>query len=134
MDAPAVAVSRDGRTLAAAWMDMRSGRNDRDVHWTIATGGRFPREATVHDDTSGLQGHPSLAVDAEGAVWCAWEDGRGGPDVQRIYVADSRTKKNAAVSGASEGRCAFPSLAAGGGLVGVAYESRGGVVFRVLSK
>lgn len=134
MDAPAVAVSRDGKTMAAAWMDMRSGRNDRDVQWTLASGGRFAPETTVHDDTRGLQGHPSLAVGPDGTVWCAWEDGRGGPNDQRIYVADSRTKANVAVSGPSEGKCAFPAVASGGDLVGLVYEARGGIVFRRLAR
>lgn len=134
MDAPAAAVSRDGRTIAAAWMDMRAGGGDRDVLWTLGTNGRFPAETAVHDDTRGLQGHPSLALAPDGTVWCAWEDARGGPNEQRIYVADSRTRRNLAASGPSEGKCAFPTLAAGGSVVGLVYESKGGVAFRVLSR
>ena len=130
MDAPAVAVSHDGKTTAVAWMDMRSGRNDRDVRWTIASGGGFAPETTVHDETAGLQGHASLAIASDGTVWCAWEDGREGPAAQRIYVADSRTRRNAPLTAPGEGTCAFPSLASGGGWIGAAYESRGGVSFR----
>ena len=101
MDAPAAAVSRDGKLRAAAWMDIRSGRNDRDVRWTRSTGAAFAPEAAVHDDTAGLQGHPALAIGPDGAVWCAWEDARGGPNAQRICVADPRSGRNVAVSGPS---------------------------------
>jgi hypothetical protein len=131
MDAPAVAVSNDGKKMAAAWMDMRGG--NRDVQWTLGTAGKFAPETTVHDDTKNTQGHPSLAFDAEGTAWCAWEDMRLGPNAQRIYAADSRSKKNIAVSGDSEGKCGYPSLAFGGGVLGVAYESGPGVSFRILS-
>ncbi len=133
MDAPAVAVSHDAKTMAAAWMDMRSGANNRDVQWTVAASGKFPPEVTVHDDKAGSQGHPSLVIDREGVVWCAWEDARQGPNDQRIYVADSKSRKNVALSGPPEGKCGYPSLASGGGSVGVAYESGSNISFRVLS-
>ena len=48
MDAPAVAVSNDGKKVAAAWMDMRAGKNDRDVQWTVGSAGKFAPESTVH--------------------------------------------------------------------------------------
>lgn len=131
MDAPAVAVSNDGKKVAAAWMDMRAG--NRDVLWTVGTAGKFSPEAPAHDDAANTQGHPSLAFDAEGTAWCAWEDCRGGPNDQRIYAAESKTRKNVAVSAPGEGKCGYPSLAAGGGLMGVAYESGSGVSFRVLA-
>ena len=131
MDAPAVAVSNDGKKIAAAWMDMRGG--SRDVQWTVGTAGKFAPEATIHDDLKNVQGHPSLAFDAEGTAWCAWEDTRSGPNEQRIYAADSKSKKNAAVSTPAEGKCGYPSLSAGGGILGVAYESGAGVSFRVVS-
>lgn len=131
MDAPAVAVGADGRTLAAAWMDMRSGNNNRDVHWTIGTSsGRFPPEAAVHDERAGLQGHPSLAIAEDGTAWCAWEDGRAGVNSQRIYVADSKTRNNRALSAEAEGKCAYPALAAREGFVGAVYETPAGVSFR----
>ena len=128
MDAPAVAVSNDGKRMAAAWMDMRGG--NRDVQWTVGSAGKFAPETTVHDDTKNTQGHPSLAFDSEGNAWCAWEDSRGGVNDPRIYAADSKSKKNIAVSAAGEGKCGYPSLAFGGGVLGVAYESGPGVSFR----
>jgi hypothetical protein len=132
MDAPAVAVSADGRTLAAAWMDLRPGGGGRDVQWTTGAGA-LPVESRIHDQAGGAQGHPSLAIGADGAVWCAWEDGREGPNAARIYVATSKAPANRAASAASEGKAGYPSLAAGGGRVGVAYEAGGGVSFRLLA-
>jgi hypothetical protein len=133
MDAPAVAVSNDGKTIAAAWMDMRAGANNRDVQWTVGAGGKFPAESPVHDQGQGMQGHPSLVVDKEGVVWCAWEDARGGPNAQRIYVAESKTRKNIPVSAESEGKGGYPSLASSAGLVALAYEAGPNVAVRILS-
>jgi len=130
MDAPAVAVSRDGKTIAAAWMDMRAGTNNRDVQWTIGTGGKFPPETAVNDDSAGMQGHPTLTIAAGGTVWCAWEDGRSGPNAQRIYVSDSVTKKNRPLSAEGEGKCGYPTLASRGEFVGAIYETSSGVSFR----
>ncbi len=134
MDAPAVAVSRDGKSTAVAWMDMRAGTNNRDVQWTIGAGGRFPPEVTANDESAGLQGHPSLAMTDDGTAWCAWEDGRSGPNSQRLYVADSKTRKNVALSEEKEGKAGYPSLAARGTFVGVAYETPAGVWFRSLGR
>jgi hypothetical protein len=121
MDAPAVAVSNDGKKVAAAWMDMRSGPNLRHVQWTVGPAGKFAPEATANDDPKGMQGTRG----------CAWEDPRLGPNAQRIYAASSKSKNNPAVSGEAEGKCGYPSLAFGG-VLGVAYESSSGVSFRVL--
>jgi hypothetical protein len=132
MDAPSVAVSADGKKTVVAWMDMRSGKNDRDVQWTVGSEGRFAPEATIHDVTAGTQGHPSLAFDKDGIAWCAWEDGRTNPNLMQIYVADFKSKKNLRISEDAEGKCGYPSLALGGGVLGVAYEAGGGVSFRVI--
>lgn len=133
MDAPAVAVSSDGKKIAAAWMDMRAGNNNRDVQWTVGVGGKFPPEAPVHDVSTGTQGHPSLVFDKEGTAWCAWEDARKGPNDLRIFAADSKTRKNVQISEDGEGKCGYPSLAARGGVLGVAYEAGGSISFRILS-
>jgi hypothetical protein len=133
MDAPAVAVTSDGKKIAAAWMDTRSGGNNRDVQWTLGTGGKFTPETTVHDETRGTQGHPSLVFDSEGTAWCCWEDARADANRPRIYAANSKTRKNFPVSEEPEGKCGYPTLAAGGGLVAVIYESGSGVSFRILA-
>lgn len=132
MDAPAVAVSRDGTRIAAAWMDFRAGGNLRHVQWTVASGGKFGPEVSPSDDPKGGQGHPSLTIDKDGTAWCAWEDSRTGPNNVRIYVADSKSRKNVQVSDDGEGKCAYPTLAFGG-VLGVAYEAGGGISFRLLS-
>jgi hypothetical protein len=131
-DAPAVGVSPDGKTVAVAWMDLRAGFDDCNVYWTVSRDGKFPREEAVHDDRRYYQGHPTVAVDKDGVAWCAWEDGRHG--TQRIYACSTGRRLNFSVTGPKDPRAAFPSLAAGGGLVGVAYESGAGVAFRLLSK
>lgn len=132
MDAPQVAVSRDGKTTAAAWMDFRAGSNVRHVQWTVAPGGKFGPEAPISDAAQGGQGHPSLVFDADGTAWCAWEDSRRGPSAQGIYIADAKTKKNVAVSAENEGKCGYPTLACAGTALGVIYEAGSGVSFRLL--
>jgi hypothetical protein len=133
MDAPAVAVTADGKTVAVAWMDMRRGKNERDVQWSLGSGGKFAPEANVHDVATGVQGRPSLAFDKENVAWCAWEDSRSGPNNVRIYAADSKSKKNVQISDDAEGKCGYPSLAAAGSLIGVAYETGAGIFFRVVT-
>ncbi|MBI3854332.1 MAG: exo-alpha-sialidase [Planctomycetes bacterium] len=126
-------MSNDGKKVAAAWMDMRAGKNDRDVQWTVGTAGKFGPETTVHDVGSGTQGHPSLVFDKDGIAWCAWEDSRSGRNNMRIYVADAKTKKNVQLSDDGEGKCGYPTLASAGGTLGVVYEAGNGVSFRLLS-
>src|SRR5262245_9384961 len=116
MDAPAVAVSRDGKKIAAAWMDQRVGGNNRRVYWTMTSGGTFGRETPFAEIGKGIQGHPAIAIDAGGALHAAWEDFRS--DVQRIHY---RTPggKDVAIS-PEKGKASFPSLACGK-VVGVAF-------------
>jgi len=133
MDAPTVAVSSDGKKVAVAWMDMRAGKNERDVQWSVGTGGKFAPESTVHDVSAGVQGHPSLAFDKDGVAWCAWEDSRNGPNAMRIFAADAKTRKNVQISEDGEGKAGYPTLASGGGVLGVVYEAGSGVSFRIAS-
>ncbi|HZN41051.1 MAG TPA: hypothetical protein VFD82_19750 [Planctomycetota bacterium] len=133
MDAPVVAVSSDGK-IGAAWMDTRAGGGNRDVQWTMGQRGTFAAEKRANDESDGIQGHPSLAFDGKGTLWCVWEDARAGADKQRIYAADFGTKQNVQVSADSEGKCAFPSLAAGGDVLGVAYETPAGISFRAVGR
>jgi hypothetical protein len=131
MDAPAVAVSRDGKRFAVAWMDERTGRNDRKVYWAVSAGGAFAREAPLADDPKGQKGHPSVAIDAKGTVHAAWEDERTGE--QRIFYGSSeKGSKNAPLS-PGEGKASFPSLACGR-IAGAAFEWDGNVVFRAAGK
>ena len=129
MDAPAVAVSSDGKKTAIAWMDMRAGRNDRSVFWSIATGGAFPPEASAADDAKDIQSHPSLCIDAAGEVHIAFEDMKSGKQI--CHRTGAKGAKDAVISG-DDRDCTYPSLACGKS-VGLAYESSGKVVFRVVS-
>ncbi len=133
MDAPQVAVSRDGTKVATAWMDFRTGTASRHVQWTIGSGGKFGPEVSTSDAEKGGQGHPSLVFDAENVAWCAWEDSRRGLNAQAIYAADSKSKKNIPVSAENEGKCAYPTLANAGGVLGVVYESGPNIAFRTIA-
>ncbi len=133
MDAPQVAVSRDGTKIATAWMDFRSGSNARHVQWTLSSGGKFGPELSASDEAKGTQGHPSLVFDSESTAWCAWEDTRRGINAQAIFAADSKTKKNVAISAENEGKCGYPTLANAGGTLGVIYEAGSSVAFRLIN-
>jgi hypothetical protein len=120
MSAPAVAVSRDGKRFVAAWKDVRAG--EPNVFWSISDKPSFANDSMVHDETRGVQDHPSVTFDDSAIAWVAWEDARSGR--QRIYARTSSDDSlELAVSDAAEGVAAYPVIAAGGGLVVVAYEA-----------
>ncbi len=126
MSAPAVAVSKDGKTFAAAWMDQRTGKEQRDAYWSVAEGGDFREESPLHEEREGIQDHPSVAFDEEGTAWAAWEDGRAGRKQVRVRSASASSSASFAekeISTPEEGAAGFPVLASGGGLVGVVYEA-----------
>lgn len=122
MDAPAVAVNRDGKKFAVAWMDTRTGRTDRQVYWVVMYG--VMKEQPLADDSKGLKGHPSIALDDKGLLHAAWEDLRSG--VQRIHYRMAGGK-DVALS-PEKGKASFPSLACGK-FVGVAFEYGDDAVF-----
>jgi hypothetical protein len=126
MDAPAVAVSDDGKGFAVAWMANPTEKS-RDVFWAVSgKGGQLPAESRLSDDGNGEQGHPAAGTDAEGVYHLVWEDARDGKPA--IYAASSAGGgKNVKLSEAGT----FPSLAAGKS-VGVAWEQGGGVEFRLV--
>ncbi len=133
MDAPAIVQSPDGARIAAAWMDRRNGNQNADVFLAVATGGKFAKEASITSQSDGAQSHPTLAWEAKsGAVYGVWEDGRRGDKSIRGCVVE-KTAKEWDVSSSDEGSCSFPVVAAGGGLVVVAYESKDEVHLRVLA-
>jgi hypothetical protein len=51
----------------------------------------------------------------------------------KIYAADSKSKKNVPISEDGDGKCGYPTLASGGGVLGVIYESGAGVSFRIVT-
>jgi hypothetical protein len=122
MDAPAISGFGEGK-LAIAWMDMRSGRNQRRVYWTTLVDEASP-EKPLAGDSKGFQGHPSIAWDATRVLHAAWEDDRSG--VQRIHYRGA-TGRDLAIS-PGKGKASYPSLACGK-VVGVAYEWKGDAVF-----
>lgn len=130
-EAPALAVSADGKILAAAWVDLRLAADDRNIFWTFGEPAKLPLESPVHEDRRYYQGHPSLALDAAGTAWCCWEDSREG--AQRVFFASSSYKGNFRVGPRTEEKGAFPCVAAAGKRVAVAYENGAGVALAVLA-
>src|SRR5690349_20718329 len=106
MSAPAVAVSQDGKKVAAAWKDVRKG--SPRVWWASGPDASFTRDAAV-DEKDVERNHPSLAVEADGTFWLAWEEGR---DAQARVRARSTGKgdKPRELADATAGVPAFPVL------------------------
>jgi len=123
MDAPAVAVNRDGSAVAVAWMDLRSGSNDRKVYWTLLDGKRRRGEVPLAENPDGIKGHPSIAIDS-GRIHAAWEDSRSGTQRIHYWSAENRDIPLSPESG----KASFPSLACGK-VVGVAFEYGDNAVF-----
>src|SRR5262245_23369322 len=119
MSAPAVAVSRDGKRWAAAWKDVREG--GPRVWWAFASDRRFGDDKPVASEPKGMRDHPSIASDAAGEFWAAWEESRDGkPAVRARHSAKGTAALD--VSEAPVGKPAFPVVACGGGLAVVAWE------------
>lgn len=123
-DAPAA--TTDGKTFAAAWMDRRDVERDADVYWVFGPPGRLSNDTDCLDDRRYQQRRPSLAIDADGVVWCAWEDSR--LSALRVFYTHSKMEKNVPL----EGPGAWPSLAVAGAQVAVAYQAGPHVAFHVL--
>ena len=120
MDAPAAAVSADGKTIAIAWMDQRRGRQERDVFWRILKNGKPGPEMALAPDQSGTQGHVALAIDKKGVVHAVWtSDGK-------ILYRTSKDKEAKQISDSSEREAAQPSLVIQGDVIIAAYEARKG--------
>src|SRR5262252_8527613 len=123
MSAPAVAVASDGKSLVAAWKDLRAGA--ARVWWSRTEApAPFEKDEPVVDEVRGDQDHPSLALDDRGRAWIAWEDGRKREARVRLR---SLTAGGAPrdLADASQGTPAFPVLAAGKGFLVVAWEAGG---------
>src|SRR5205814_3156877 len=70
-DAPAAAVTPDGKFVALAWMERRDVERDADVFWTYGAPGKLRPDTCCQDDRRYQQRRPTLAIDPEGTVWCA---------------------------------------------------------------
>jgi len=130
-EGPALAVTGDSKTLAAAWMDRRDLEHDANIYWAFGAPGKFGRDTDPHDDRRFLQRRPTLAVEPDGTVWCAWEDGR--LSTQRVFFTNTKAPPNVPLGDDKEGGGFAPCLAAGGGKVAVAYQSGESIGFRVLA-
>lgn len=126
MDAPALAVSRDGKRWACAWMDRRA---QQDRVWL-----RFGGEGAADRDeqispAEVRQNHPQIALDGKGALWAVWEEGSAG----RTRIAGRRAgaKTPETLGEEAEGAATHPVIATlpDGGAV-VAYEVKGDIVVR----
>ena len=126
---------RDGKKFSAAWMDESTGESRKRVRWTIGATPELKGGDPIDATQKGTQDHPALVIDEAGRVWAAWEskdtDGR-----RTVWIRSSAEgSKSTQVSDDEQGIAAYPSLAAGGGIVGVAFEARkngDSVVFRRL--
>jgi hypothetical protein len=137
MSAPAVAVSPDGKKFAAAWKDVRTGRDDPHVYWSISESPNFTADAAIDFVARAKQDHPTIALDSSGTAWAVWEDARSGR--QRVWHRSSRDgDSGSAVSETREGDASFPVVAANAGFVAVVYErsdhGKNSVAFRLLAQ
>ena len=135
MSAPAVAVSPDGKKFAAAWKDVRTGRNDPHVYWSISDSPNFSKDAAIDFVARAKQDHPTIAFDSTGTAWAVWEDTRSGR--QRIWHRSSAIgDPGGPISESREGEAGFPVVTANGGLVAVVYEianhGKSSVVLRLI--
>ena len=135
MSAPAVAVSPDGKKFAAAWKDVRTGRNDPHVYWSISDSPNFTKDAAIDLESRAKQDHPTITLDSSGTAWAVWEDTRSGR--QRIWYRSSADgDSGGAISEPREGEASFPVVAANAGLIAVVYEvanhGKSSVVFKLL--
>jgi hypothetical protein len=128
---PAAAYSADGKIFAVAWMDRRDVERDADIYWSYGPPGKLKQDTDCHDDRRYQQRRPTLAIDSEGTVWCAWEDSR--QTTLRVFFTNSKIEPNIPLGDPKEGMTSLPSLAAGGGRVAIAYQSGKDIGFRVLA-
>jgi TolB protein len=85
---PTLAVNSKG-VVAVAWSDARNGKDDIYITISKNQGWTFSANHRVNDDPeTTAHSHPSVAVDAAGVVYVAWEDFRN--DNSDIYLATSR--------------------------------------------
>jgi hypothetical protein len=134
MSAPAVAVSADGKKFAAAWKDLRTGRNNPRVYWSVSDKPIFTSDEPIDPASHAKQDHPSIAIDSSGTVWATWEETRAGK--RRILARSSAADSIRPISDPHAGAASFPVIACNAGLVAVVYEAtnRGSspVMFRLL--
>lgn len=85
---PQVAVGQDGNPWVV-WTGHQDGPDDEIYasHWT---GTGWTEEQMVSNDDDALDGSPSLALDAEGQPWVAWEGRATGVEHFHVQILASR--------------------------------------------
>ncbi|UCG70901.1 MAG: exo-alpha-sialidase [Thermoplasmata archaeon] len=90
---PKIALGSEG-TIYAVWQDSRNW--DDDIYFARSTDGGAnwsdPNIRVNTDQDTALQFNPTLAIDAEGTLYVAWEDTRDGD--RNIYFAKSKDGGN----------------------------------------
>jgi hypothetical protein len=89
-NAPSIAVDNSGK-IFIVWEDYRNGNADIFIanSTDLGTSWSIPNVIISDDVISEEQAAPSLGVDSNGVLYCAWEDVRAGfPDID-IYFANS---------------------------------------------
>lgn len=121
MDAPAAAVSADGKTIAVGWMDMRRGKDERDAFWRVVDKGKLLKTEPLGPESDGTQGHVALAIDAKGVFHAVWES-----EGKILYRTSAAPEPKAVADGKQ------PGLAFRDGVLLVACEDgRSSVVKRI---
>lgn len=119
MDAPGLAVSRDG-SAAVVWMDRREGRPAVWLRRVGPGGDEADRLLSLEEGT-----HPQVALDAAGEPACVWEERVDG--ATRIACLFPGADEPVLLEGDGAG---FPVVGIAGDLVVVAHELGREVVVR----
>jgi hypothetical protein len=113
----AVDLALDGRSVVV-WDSRRQEAGGYGVfaRWFDAAGRPASHELRVNRTVAGMQSHPAVAVDADGAAWFAWQsfgqDGDAGAVVARRFAADGAPGPEIAVNRRREGHQGEVALAA----------------------
>lgn len=108
-------------------------RNRRPV-WITGTGGEFTAPKPVVEEADWGGKHLSLSFDSSGALWCAWEEFPRGSGPYRVRATKLGSKTVISVGPEGERSFSMPTIAANGGLIGVAYQAGHDVAFRILAE
>lgn len=119
MDAPGLAVSRDGSAMVV-WMDRREGRPEVWLRRVGADGDDADRPLSLEEGT-----HPQVALDGAGEPACVWEERADG--VGRVACLFPGADEPVLLEGDG---ASFPVVEVTGDLMVVAHELGREVVVR----
>ncbi len=117
--------------MVFAWMDKRTDGKNADLYWAVTSGFEVQADSRANDVSEGQQDHPQVAFSPDSkTAYVVWEDNRSGR--WQVFGTSTGMKgKNVLLSGAKKG--AYPSIATGGDVVAVVYETEKGVGFTLFS-